>query len=133
MSEPYEFDAEQNKTIENLARSMLTVGLVMMVFGVVGIAGIVIAFITNKTNNLTLGSILESVFLVLFGYWTRNAGHAFDAVVKTKGSDIPHLMSALGDLSKMYGLVRNIILFCICVFLAFSFVMLVLAPLFAHR
>jgi hypothetical protein len=41
---------------------------------------------------------------LLIGIWTLNAGKSFRLVVETKGHDIPHLMSALNSLRKLYTL-----------------------------
>src|SRR5262245_29520314 len=109
MNTSYEFDDAQNQTIARLARSMQTVGFVMMFFGVLGLLGFALMFVEGGFYNYA--NPLESAVLALFGFWTRRAGNSFEAIVRTQGADVRHLMSALGDLGKMYGLVRAVIVF----------------------
>jgi len=49
---------------------------------------------------------------------TRRAASAFQKIVDTKGSDISHLMTALGELKKAYGLQRTLILIVFFLFVA---------------
>jgi hypothetical protein len=44
-----------------------------------------------------------AVYLAI-GLWTRKAAASFSEIVDTEGSDVDHLMGALGQLLKLYRL-----------------------------
>lgn len=56
--------------------------------------------------------VLGLLFL-MFGTWTRTSSGAFRQIVDTQGRDISHLMSALGSLQNMYGLIYTFLLVAI--------------------
>lgn len=130
----YEFSAAENEVIGNLAQGMLTVGLVLMILGVVGFAASAVSFLSAATaHTLSFDRVLESLFLLGFGYWTRDAGQAFDAVVQTKGADIPHLMRALGHLGRMYGIIRILVLVVVVLAVGLAVAAALGAPLVLRR
>jgi len=122
MNDPrgYEFDPKQNEVIEKLGRSMRTVGIFMFVFGLLGLIGAVLAVLTHQIGPQS--GFAESLVMTVFGFWTQRAGDRFTKIVKTTGSDVTHLMGALDDLRKMYGVVRYVIVFFFLLLVAFLIV-----------
>jgi len=53
--------------------------------------------------------VTGAVFL-LQGVWTRSSSESFQKIVDTQGRDISHLMSAIGSLQTMYGLIYLLLL-----------------------
>ena len=91
----YEFTADQNRVIADLAKKMRLVGIVLQVFGVLGtIAGLLLI-----TRN-GVGTLIQGVVSLFLGIWTVRAADAFRRIVTTQGQDISNLMAALDQLGK---------------------------------
>lgn len=98
----YEFNADQETVIRELAGSMGFVGTASAVLAVImWIIGIATMFMMNPAG---LGNIIQGVLLIFIGIWTRSAARSFQLVVDTKGSDITNMMNALGELRRLYNL-----------------------------
>lgn len=122
----YEFDSTQEVVIRDLAGTMQFVGTVSIVLAVVlWIIGIVTMFAGNLAG---LGQVMQGVLLVFIGAWTRSAARSFQLVVDTKGSDIPNLMNALGELSRLYALQKWLMILALVLFIG-AFVLGVVAAL----
>lgn len=97
--QPYEFNNTQNQLIRQLAQKMRFVGYILIALGVlVIVAGIV---------NFRLGgfaTIIQGIIQLIIGIWTAKAATSFQLIVKTQGNDIENLMTALGELRKLYAL-----------------------------
>lgn len=97
--QPYEFNNTQNQLIRQLAQKMRFVGYILIALGVlVIVAGIV---------NFRLGgfaTIIQGIIQLIIGLWTAKAATSFQLIVKTQGNDIENLMTALGELRKLYAL-----------------------------
>lgn len=97
--QPYEFNNTQNQLIRQLAQKMRFVGYILSALGVlVIVAGIV---------NFRLGgfaTIIQGIIQLIIGIWTAKAATSFQLIVKTQGNDIENLMTALGELRKLYAL-----------------------------
>ena len=97
--QPYEFNNTQNQLIRQLAQKMRFVGYILLALGVlVIVAGIV---------NFRLGgfaTIIQGIIQLIIGLWTAKAATSFQLIVKTQGNDIENLMTALGELRKLYAL-----------------------------
>ena len=95
----YEFNNTQNQLIRQLAQKMRFVGYILLTLGVlVIVAGIV---------NFRLGgfaTIIQGIIQLIIGIWTAKAATSFQMIVKTQGNDIENLMTALGELRKLYAL-----------------------------
>jgi hypothetical protein len=101
----YEFSEPQNVTIRELAGAMSFVGLLSIIFGVLGVlGGLGNTFTVNAGSGL--GTLVQGVIAILVGVWTRGAAASFDNITKTQGSDISNLMTALGELKRIYTLQR---------------------------
>jgi serine/threonine-protein kinase len=104
----YEFDAQQNELVGDLATRMLWVAYFLVLAGVlVGIGGLA----TRSQRGIL--SLIPAGFMILIGVWTKRAAAAFDGIVQTEGSDIVNLMVALDELDNLYTLQFWVIAFSI--------------------
>ena len=110
----YEFNETENASITDLASKMRFVGLMGVIFGVLlmvaGLGG------CAQSNPGGLGNVIQGVLSLMIGIWTRSAADAFKRIVDTQGSDIFNLMSALGELRRIYGLQRTLFIIVIVLF-----------------
>ncbi len=119
----YEFTPAQDQVMADLAKKMSLVGKVLLVFGVIGvIAGLLL--ITSGG----VGALIQGTLNIFIGLWTARASRSFSAIVETKGNDIHHLMNAMENLSKRYGLEYYIII--IALILLVIFIVIALLALF---
>ncbi|HEY1377146.1 MAG TPA: hypothetical protein VGF55_10155 [Gemmataceae bacterium] len=109
----YEFTDEQNRVIDQLARNMRVVAVFLTVIGVLYIVAFAAAVIHAFSAPVAIGqALLFAIAMLLYlaiGRWTNAAALAFSGVVRTTGSDISHLMTALDNLRKLYVLMGTII------------------------
>jgi len=101
-SSEYEFNQKQNELLQDLAKKMNFVAILAIVGGILGILAGVIVLFTASAN--AFGTLIQGIFLLLIGIWTRNAAIAFKRVVNTTGRDVENLMAALKELRKLYTL-----------------------------
>ncbi len=97
-SREFEFDTSQNGLFSDLAQKMGFVGLLFIALGALTILGGVFNGLGGLSN------IFVGVLYILIGLWTKNASDAFRRIVDTQGNDITNLMTALGQLRKLYTL-----------------------------
>jgi hypothetical protein len=95
MAREYEFNQGENAVFSSLASGMKFVGIALMVLGALSI---LLALAGD------FGAAVSGVIYLLIGIWTRSAANSIRAIVDTEGSDIMHLMNAMGDLKKLYTL-----------------------------
>jgi uncharacterized membrane protein HdeD (DUF308 family) len=104
----YEFSSSQNELIGDLAKKMTFVATLLIVVGVIALIGGVIilisAFSQPQSFPEAINALIQGIFTLLIGTWTRKAGLGFKRIVTTAGSDIENLMGALGELRKLYTL-----------------------------
>lgn len=103
----YEFNAEQNGVIRDLANVMSVAGLVLMALGIVVIlyTG---AFITSTNHDPT--PMIFAAFcapMVIAGFWIRGAAEPLLKIVDTQGSDVSHLMTTFRELRRIFALLRT--------------------------
>ncbi|MEA5517708.1 hypothetical protein [Limnoraphis robusta] len=107
-SSGYEFSTSQNELIGDLAKKMNFVATLLIAIGILGIfLGIINIFnalSASEKTAIVLNNLIQGVFSVLVGTWTKNAAKAFTQIVTTAGTDIENLMIALGELRKLYTL-----------------------------
>ncbi len=101
--ESYEFTAEQNELIADLARKMKGVGIFMAAIGALALAGCVTSALRARPD-LAVMLALGAAFFLAIASWTVKAGREFRRIVDTRGSDIPHTMNALAQLRRFYTL-----------------------------
>jgi hypothetical protein len=104
----YEFSKSQNELIGDLGKKMSFVATLSIVVGVIflifGIIILISAFSQPQSFAEAINTLIQGIFFLLIGIWTRNAGSAFKRIVTTSGADIENLMGALGELRKLYTL-----------------------------
>ncbi len=97
----YEFTDSQSQIISQLASKM---GWVAMFGLVVGVMIAALGIFSLGSDGQGLVFLVQSVFVIMVALWTRRAALSFRQVVETTGSDITNVMSALGELKKLYTL-----------------------------
>ena len=120
----YEFNAEQSKLIGGLGRSMRIVGLVALVWAVVGIISMSILAWTRGVLILDLNPVLA----LFIGLWALSGGASFVNVASTQGNDISHLMDALGKLRNIFTLVAILIIAAVLIAIAALAYVLIFHP-----
>src|SRR5947209_2048468 len=103
----YEFTAEQNRLIGDLAGKMRFVGLFLILGGALQCLTLFAGL---------LGGFFSGLVYIFLGVWTRGAAASFRQIVDTQGADVSHLMAALGELQKMYWLQYVLLLLALVVF-----------------
>lgn len=103
----YEFNAEQNAVIRDLAGVMSVAGLVLMALAIVAIlyAGAFIASANRDPTPMVFAAFCAP--MVIAGFWVRGASAPLLKIVETEGSDIAHLMTALAELRRIFALLRT--------------------------
>jgi hypothetical protein len=114
----YEFTANQNNIISELARKMNLVGVFLVIVGILGLIG-------GLIGNTEGGSFIQGLLNLLMGKFTIDGAKAFQKVVSTQGKDISNLMEGLHSVSKVYGIIYWIIVIAL-IFLAVMVVLLLL-------
>jgi len=129
-SAQYEFTDEHNRTLSGLSDSMRAFANLMKilgaVFGVLMIVAVIVALFTKQATLLPEGVkegpmhtgpwgyvVMLAPFALLFltfGFWAGNSAASFRKIAETKNEDIWHLMNALNSLSKMYALLRLLVI-----------------------
>jgi hypothetical protein len=100
---PFEFKAEHNPSFARLGMLMQVVGLIGLAMTLLAAAWFFIAVIGLPSFSLVLLLYLVPVAVpAAVGVWTMRAGQRFSLIAKTEGSDVGHLMAAIGELTKLY-------------------------------
>ncbi len=112
MSEPaekseYEFSADQNVVIRDLAGVMSVAGLVLMALAIVAIlyVGVFVASAARDPTPMVFAAFCAP--MVIAGFWVRRASELLLKIVDTEGRDITHLMTALAELRRIFALLRT--------------------------
>jgi len=104
----YEFDDAENTILSRLAAKMTLVGLIGLAACVLAAGGLCVFFFRLPAG---LPAMVNGVFFValvwvgiglLVSAWNLKAAHHFKIIVSTAGEDVPQLMSALGQLDRIY-------------------------------
>lgn len=98
----FEFNDTQNELVGDLAKKMSFVGLLLLFMGVLNLIAGGISIFSNVEEGVS--NLIGGVIFALIGFWTRNASASFDQIVETEGEDVTNLMTALGELRKLYAL-----------------------------
>ncbi len=99
----YEFDAEQNQLIADLARKMLGVGIFLFLIGALALIGAVASGFGSRLDAAVV-LVFAAAFFLAVASWTVAAAKSFRKIVETEGHDIPHTMAALAQLRRFYTL-----------------------------
>ncbi|HEY8503662.1 MAG TPA: hypothetical protein VIL46_03715 [Gemmataceae bacterium] len=110
----YEFNAEQSRTIGELARAMDVVATLMKALGGVFLIffGLLLYQAIQVGGGYGAAAALgaATVLFLSIGIWTGGAAHSFRRIAESQNRDVWHLMNALGSLRNLYALLRTIIL-----------------------
>ena len=98
----FEFDSGQNEVVSDLSKKMQFVGTLLLVAGVLNLLGGLVAMFSDAASGVS--TLVSGVVYLAIGLWTRKAADSFKEIVDTEGSDVDHLMGALGQLLKLYRL-----------------------------
>lgn len=131
MTPQYEFSTSQNELIGDLGKKMNFVGILMIIGAVLTLISGIVGLVTGARQGMfDFSSLIQGVFLLITGLWTRNAAQAFNRVVSTVGADIENMLGALGELRKLYTLQYWLIII-VLIALAITLVFGLLATVFA--
>jgi hypothetical protein len=128
----YEFSQGENRVFAGLARRARSVGFWFIIYGAI----LLLSFINGvlpllraerPVAHIDLGNLVSGLIFLMVGIWSRRSAAGFDAVAKTSGGDIGHLMGALKDLSRLYGLLDRIIFVVVLIMVLVMIVSLVQA------
>ncbi len=101
--ENYEYTAEQNQLIADLARKMLGVGIFMCLIGALALIACAASAWGSRLDTAVVLAF-AAVFFLAIATWTVAASRSFRKIVATEGHDIPHTMAALAQLRRFYTL-----------------------------
>ena len=99
----YEFSADENSLIADLARKMKGVAAFLYLLGAGALLG-TLTSVWKSRLDLAIVLLLGTGFLGAVATWTFWAGRSFRKIVDTRGHDIPHTMAALAQLRRFYTL-----------------------------
>ncbi|QDV36571.1 hypothetical protein [Tautonia plasticadhaerens] len=102
--ERFEFAEEHGRLIGDLGTKMHFVGLLTTILGVVALLSGLLSRPEEGLTGASVVSILSALFLGAVGFWSMRSGREFVLVSRTEGADIPHLMRALQNLRRLFGL-----------------------------
>jgi hypothetical protein len=109
----YEFSAEQSVVFTKLSDHMKSVGFWFQIYGAMQIIGFLLKLIFSRYNSerfdFDFGGLLSGLFFLYLGLFTRRGGWEFRKVSDTQGHDISHLLQALGEVSRFYGILHFVI------------------------
>jgi hypothetical protein len=97
----YEFTEGQNEVFSKLGGAMRFVGVIATVAGLIQ-AGSALMSLQGKDVGAAISTTAIAVLLFVIGAWTIKASRHVTAIVTTRGNDIAHLMSAMGNLTRLY-------------------------------
>ena len=107
-SSGYEFDAQQNTQLTQLAAAMGVVGVGLLLLGLVCVIGAVLQLLVGSRSFVAM--LVQGLLLIPMGLWTRGAAVQFLRIVRTQGTDVPVLMEAVQQLTKTYTLQKWLVL-----------------------
>jgi hypothetical protein len=123
VSDHYEFTPEQERVVSRLGNSLRWTALPLISLGLLVLIDLLMYAIwiwrRGQYENLQLAAIPLfllgiAIMFVGIGAWVGRAGTSFRRIAETSGDDMHHLMSALGNLDKVWvviaGFVKALIL-----------------------
>jgi hypothetical protein len=112
-SQQYEFNAEQNRTINELASAMEVAASLMKLAGLAFLIVFGLTLYQAVQAHAGYGPVVGlgagTLLCLAIGFRTAWSARSFRQIVETKNQDIWHLMNALNGLRGMYALLRTII------------------------
>lgn len=104
VADRFEFGEEHGRLIGDLGSKMHFVGLLTTILGGVALLSGLLSRPEEGLTGASVVSILSALFLGAVGIWSMRSGREFLLVSRTEGADIPHLMRALQNLRRLFGL-----------------------------
>jgi len=98
----YEFSPAHNTVMSEFSSAIVMVSIGTILLGSITIL-LGLGHVTRGTWQ-PLFEVGGGVVGLAIGFWLMNGAHALDLVVKTEGSDVTHLMSALAQLRRIFRL-----------------------------
>ena len=99
----YEFSDSEDRTIRELGSKMVYVGLFMVGIGLCFAVSTIQRW--TRHQEIEVGLLFLNMLIMVFGVWTHRAGNDFREVARSEGTDVTHLMDALGSLLNCYRLI----------------------------
>ena len=121
----HEFTNDHNAVFSRLAHKMRGVGFWFEIYGILML--LVFTFkLWPRAGNFEIAptDLLTGLVFLFLGHWTRRSGKGFQKLADSEGSDLTHLMRAMQELSRVYGLIDRLIFLTVvlavlgCVFVA---------------
>jgi hypothetical protein len=122
-SDHYEFTPEQERVVSRLGNSLRWTSLPLISLGLLVLINLLMYAIwiwrRGQYDNLQLAALPLfllgiAIMFVGIGAWIGRAGDSFQQIAQTRGNDMAHLMSALGQLDRVWvviaGFVKALIL-----------------------
>jgi stress response protein YsnF len=112
----YELTPEQERVVSRLGNSLRWTSLPLISLGLLVVINLAMYAIwlwrRGEFDNLLLAALplfLLGLSIMLFGIgaWVGRAGTSFLQIARTSGNDMAHLMSALGHLDKVWGVIAG--------------------------
>jgi hypothetical protein len=104
----YEFSDAHKEKFRELATSLSFVGVCTILFG-----GLACVFFAGELYAgfvpSALGTAVGAALCIATGWWTMSAGRSLSALVGTRGRDVEHLMAAVVQFQRLFGLARVVI------------------------
>src|SRR3954469_11345962 len=94
-SPQYEFSESENIVFTSLARAMRIVGMVALALGCLMVVGFALLMNAHQPGQGVVSLVLGLVVIVT-GLWNRDVANPVERIVSSQGSDISHLMEAMG-------------------------------------
>jgi hypothetical protein len=117
-----EFSEGERESLRALAASMSFVGVCLILFGaLLGMLAAGALYSGFATSGLATGAVAALVVAVAYlpaGWWAMSGGRSLSALVLTRGRDAQHLLAAVSQLRRLFGLARAMIIVQALVFAA---------------
>jgi hypothetical protein len=104
----YEFGDAHKESFRALAASMSFVGACTMLFGLL-LSVFFAGALYEGLVALAFGTAASSALCLVLAWWTVSAGRSLSALVATRGRDVEHLMQAVVQFRRLFGLARILI------------------------
>ena len=114
----YEFTPDQERVVSRLGNSLRWTSAPMISLGLLVVIELLMYAIwlwrRGEYGNLQLAALPLfllgiAIMLVGIGAWVGRAGTSFQQIAHTRGNDMGHLMSALGHLDTVWGIVAGFV------------------------
>jgi hypothetical protein len=117
-SDHYEFTPDQERVVFRLGNSLRWTSLPLISLGLLVLIDLLMYCIwlwrRGQYDNLQLAALPLfllgiAIMFVGIGAWVGRAGSSFQRIAETRGDDMHHLMSALGHLDKVWGVIAGFV------------------------